>query len=64
MSGSLENSSFPQKQPITNFWTNAHAWLLIGFHGKDEKHVKRFHELTFLLGNKRKSVQKQKTELF
>ena len=37
MSGSLENSSFPRKQPVTNFGSNAHAWLaLIGFHVKDE----------------------------
>ena len=29
--GSLENSSFPLKQRVTNFWSNAYAWLLIGF---------------------------------
>ena len=30
-SGSLENISFPLKQPVTIFWSNAHGWLLIGF---------------------------------
>ena len=30
-SGSLENRSFPLKQPVTSFWSNAHAWTLIGF---------------------------------
>ena len=64
MSGSLENSSFPQKQPVTNFWSNAHAWLLIGFHGKDEKHAKRLHELTFLLGNQEKEFKNEKLSCF
>ena len=32
----------------------------LGFHGRDEKHAKRLHGLTFLLGNKRK----KETELF
>ena len=31
MSGSLENSPFPLKEPVTIFWSNAHAWLLIRF---------------------------------
>ena len=31
MSGSLENSPFPLKEPVTTFWSNAHAWFLIRF---------------------------------
>ena len=30
-SSSLENSSFPLKQPVTIFLSNVHAWLLIEF---------------------------------
>ena len=36
----------------------------LGFHGKDERHAKRLCELTFLLGDKRKIVQKREAELF
>ena len=34
MSGSLENSSFPRKQPVAIFWSNAHAWFYLGFMAK------------------------------
>ena len=34
MSGSLENSSFPRKQPVAIFWSNAHAWFNLGFMAK------------------------------
>ena len=34
MSGSLENSSFPRKQPVAIFWSNAHAWVYLGFMAK------------------------------
>ena len=58
--GSLENSSFPRKQPVTNFWSNTHAWLLIGFTAKMKSMQKGFVSL----GNKRKRAQKRETELF
>ena len=64
MSGSSENSSFPRKQRVTKFWSNAHAWLLIGFHGTDEKHAKSLRELTFLLGNKNKEFRNEKLSYF
>ena len=31
MSGSLDNSSFPRKQPVAFFWSNAHARFYLGF---------------------------------
>ena len=34
MRGSLENSSFPRKQPVAIFCSNAHAWLYLGFMAK------------------------------
>ena len=34
MSGSLENSSFPRKQSVAIFWSNAHAWFYLGFMAK------------------------------
>ena len=34
MSASLENRSFPRKEPVAIFWSNAHAWFYLGFMAK------------------------------
>ena len=44
-SGSLENSLFPLKSPVTIFCSNAHAWLLIRVSQKDERRTKRLSSL-------------------
>ena len=65
MSVSLKNSSFPRKQPVTNFGSNAQAWLaLIGFHVKDERMQKVLVNDFFARKEKKKKkkkVQKRET---
>ena len=56
MSGSLENSSFPRKQPVAIFWSNAHAWVYLGFMAK-MKSMRKVLVIVFfffLLGKKKK----------
>ena len=63
MSGSLENSSFPRKQPVASFWSNAHAWvggLSFEFLGKDEKHAKGLGEWLFCSERKEKESGNEK----
>ena len=63
MSGSLENSSFPRKQPVAIFWSNAHAWFYLGFMAKMKSMQKVLVNVFFLLGKKRKRVQKRETDM-
>ena len=53
MSGSLENSSFPLKQPVAIFWSNAHAWFYLGFMGK-MKSVRKLLVNVFCFARKEK----------
>ena len=57
MSGSLENSSFPRKQPVTIFWSNAHAWFYLGFMAKMKSMRKVLVNVFFARKEKKKSPE-------
>ena len=57
MSRSLENSSFPRKQPVTIFWSNAHAWLYLGFMAKMKSMQKVLVNDFFAWKEKKKSPE-------
>ena len=54
MSGSLGNSSFPLKQPVAFFWSNAHAWLYLGFMAKKKSMRKVLVNVFFFFARKEK----------
>ena len=54
MSGSLENSSFPQNQPVAIFWSNAHAWFNLGFMAKMKSMRKVLVNVFFLAWKEKK----------
>ena len=60
MSGSLENSSFPQKQPIAIFWSNAHAWFNLGFMAKMKSMRKVLVNFFFCSERKEKESRNEK----
>ena len=53
MIGSLENSSFPRKQPVTIFWSNAYAWLQLGFMAK-MKYIQKVLVIDFFAWKEKK----------
>ena len=57
MSGSLENSSFPRKQPVAIFWSNAHAWFYLGFMAKMKSLRKILVNVFFARKEKEKSPE-------
>ena len=57
MSGSLENSSFPQKQPVAIFWSNAHAWFYLAFMAKMKSMRKVLVNVFFARKEKTKSPE-------
>ena len=60
MSASLENSSFPRKQPVAFFLVKCACVVLFGFHGKDEKHTKGLGECFFCSERKEKESRNEK----
>ena len=56
MSGSLENSSFPRKQPV-NFLVKCACVAWNGFHGKDESMQKVLVNDFFARKEKKKSPE-------
>ena len=60
MSGSLENSSFPLKQPVAIFWSNAHAWFYLGFMAKMKGMRKVFVNVFFCSERKEKESRNEK----
>ena len=57
MRGSLENSSFPRKQPVAIFWSNAHAWFYLGFMAKMKSLRKVLVNAFFARKEKKKSPE-------
>ena len=57
MRGSLENSSFPRKQPVAIFWSNAHAWFYLGFMAKMKSMRKVLVNAFFARKEKKKSPE-------
>ena len=57
MSGSLENSSFPRKEPVAIFWSNAHAWFYLGFMAKMKIMRKVLVNVSFARKEKKKSPE-------
>ena len=57
MSGSLENSSFPRKQPVAIFWSNAHAWFYLDFMAKMKSMRKVLVNVFFAREKKKKSPE-------
>ena len=57
MSGSLENSSIPRKQPVAIFWSNAHAWFYLGFMAKMKSMRKVLVNVFFARKEKKKSPE-------